>query len=90
VQSKPIDGAIAEAVRRFASANPQSLAQHERAARVMPGGNARSVLYSAPFPITLVAGRKSRVISLDGREYIDFLDAIGDFIGSRAALFDGS
>ncbi len=76
VQSKPIDGAIAEAVRRFAAANPRSLAQHERAARVLPGGNTRTVLYSAPFPITLVAGRGSRVLSLDGRNYIDFL---GDY-----------
>ncbi len=76
VQSNPIDGAIADAVRRFASANRQSLAQHERAARVLPGGNTRSVLYSAPFPITLVAGRGARVRSLDGREYIDFL---GDY-----------
>ena len=76
LHSKPIDGAIAEAVRRFASTNPQSRAQHERAARVLPGGNTRTVLYSAPFPVTLVSGRGSRVRSLDGREYIDFL---GDY-----------
>ncbi len=56
VQSNPIDGAIADAVRRFASGNRQSLAQHERSARVLPGGNTRSVRYSAPFPITLFGG----------------------------------
>jgi glutamate-1-semialdehyde 2,1-aminomutase len=65
--------ALEEAGLRFRAANPQSLAQHERAIRCMPGGNTRSVLFNDPFPITLVGGKEARVRSLDGREYLDFL-----------------
>jgi glutamate-1-semialdehyde 2,1-aminomutase len=73
LQNEAIERALAESVERFTSANPQSLAQHRRAARVLPGGNTRTVLFAAPFPLTLVSGREARVVSLDGREYIDFL-----------------
>jgi glutamate-1-semialdehyde 2,1-aminomutase len=71
--SKAIDSAVAEAVERYTCSNLKSLAQHQRAARVLPGGNTRTVLFAAPFPITLVSGHEARVVSLDGREYIDFL-----------------
>src|SRR5690606_15318633 len=65
--------ALAAAVQRYTEANPQSLAQHRKAAAVMPGGNTRTVLYAEPFPITLVKGSGCTVTSLDGREYVDFL-----------------
>jgi glutamate-1-semialdehyde 2,1-aminomutase len=75
-QAKGLDDALSEAVKRFVSANPKSRAQHERASLVLPGGNTRSVLFTSPFPITLVSGREARVVSLDGREYLDYL---GDY-----------
>lgn len=64
---------LQEAIRRFVQSNPRSQQQHARAASVLPGGNTRTVLFADPFPIALVSAAGARVISLDGREYVDFL-----------------
>ncbi|WP_028601210.1 aspartate aminotransferase family protein [Ottowia thiooxydans] len=71
--SAAIQLAIAEAKSRYRASNPKSLAQHQKAARVLPGGNTRTVLFSDPFPITLTSAEGCRVTSLDGRTYTDFL-----------------
>lgn len=68
-----IQRAIDEAKICYRASNPKSLAQHQKAARVLPGGNTRTVLFSDPFPITLTSAEGCRVTSLDGRTYIDFL-----------------
>ena len=68
-----IDACLIEAAKRFQLANPNSLAQHERATHFMPGGNTRTVLFNAPFPITLVNGHGAHVRSADQTEYLDFL-----------------
>ena len=39
----------------------------------MPGGNTRTVLHYAPFPIGIARGEGCRLWDLDGAEYIDFL-----------------
>jgi glutamate-1-semialdehyde 2,1-aminomutase len=71
--NKRVGRALAEAKERYRQANPKSLAQHERAAEVMPGGNTRTVIFTDPFPLTLVTGKDARVRSLDGHWYRDFL-----------------
>jgi len=71
--TQKINTALAEAKERYKQANPKSLAQHKRAAEVLPGGNTRTVIFSEPFPITLVQGKDARVQSLDGDWYRDFL-----------------
>ncbi len=68
-----LDTALAEAVRGYLDANPQSIARHEAAKASMPGGNTRSVLHYAPCPLTVARGAGCRIWSLDGGEYIDFL-----------------
>ena len=68
-----LDTALQDAVARYVAANPQSKEHHVRAARVLPGGNTRSSIFSHPFPIVLTGGRGARLTSLDGREYLDFL-----------------
>jgi glutamate-1-semialdehyde 2,1-aminomutase len=68
-----IQRALDEAKASYRANNPKSLAQHQKAARVLPGGNTRTVLFSDPFPITLASAEGCRVTSLDGRTYIDFL-----------------
>ncbi len=75
-QNQAIARALADAKSRYVAANPLSQEQHRKAAKVLPGGNTRTVLFSEPFPITLASGRGCRVTSLDGQEYIDFL---GDY-----------
>ena len=72
-QTQALDKALSAAKARYSVENPLSLAQHHKAAKVLPGGNTRSVLFSEPFPITLIAGRGASVTSLDGRDYIDFM-----------------
>ena len=39
----------------------------------MPGGNTRTVLHYAPFPIGIARGEGCRLWDLDGAEYVDFL-----------------
>lgn len=68
-----IQRALDEAKNSYRANNPKSLAQHQKAARVLPGGNTRTVLFSDPFPLTLASAEGCRVTSLDGRTYIDFL-----------------
>jgi glutamate-1-semialdehyde 2,1-aminomutase len=61
---------------RFAAANPRSLAQHERARRVLPAGHSRQTLLYPPFPVTVVGGKGARFHDLDGHAY---LNLVGDF-----------
>ncbi len=73
VHTLAISQALLAAKERYTAENQLSLAQHRKAAKVLPGGNTRTALFSEPFPITLVAGRDARVTSLDGRDYTDFM-----------------
>lgn len=43
------------------------------ASEVMPGGNTRSVLYYAPFPLGVACGQGCYLMDLDGHRYVDFL-----------------
>jgi glutamate-1-semialdehyde 2,1-aminomutase len=64
---------LAEAERRYVERNPESRRLHEERARVMPGGNTRSVIHQSPFPLTIVRGEGARLTDADGHEYLDFL-----------------
>ncbi|KAH8693332.1 glutamate-1-semialdehyde 2,1-aminomutase [Phaeosphaeriaceae sp. PMI808] len=55
----------------FERRNVRSFKLHEAAARSLPGGNTRSVLHTAPFPIFLKNGRGYHVTSEDGNTYVD-------------------
>lgn len=67
------DTALADAQAHFTAARPKTHALHARAKAVMPGGNTRTVLYHAPFPIRIEHAEGSRITDLDGHHYIDFL-----------------
>jgi glutamate-1-semialdehyde 2,1-aminomutase len=69
----PIDSALAEAVASFVVKRPKTAALHERARAVMPGGNTRSVLYSAPFPIRIERAQGQNLFDVDGHTYTDFV-----------------
>src|SRR5690606_13747246 len=83
-QTQSVHAALQDAHARYAAANPKSHAQHVSAAHYMPGGNTRTVLFSDPFPITLVSADGCHVESADGMRYIDYL---GEF---TAGLFGHS
>ncbi|MET3389728.1 glutamate-1-semialdehyde 2,1-aminomutase [Variovorax sp. 1140] len=68
-----IDQALAAAHRRFTEVNPASLRQFEEQARYMPGANSRSVLFYAPFPLTIARGEGATLWDADGHRYADFI-----------------
>ncbi|HEY8210993.1 MAG TPA: aminotransferase class III-fold pyridoxal phosphate-dependent enzyme [Myxococcaceae bacterium] len=67
-----LDLALAEAADRFRRKRPKTAALHDRARAVLPGGNTRSVLYTAPFPIRVERGEGARLFDIDGHAYLDF------------------
>src|SRR5688572_21043707 len=68
-----IDHALAEAHRRFTDGNPASRRQFDEQARYMPGANSRSVLFYAPFPLTIAKGEGAALWDADGHRYADFI-----------------
>lgn len=68
-----IEAALAEAHATYTARNPQSLARHQAATEVMPGGNTRTVLYNPPFPLGIARGESCYLWDLDGHRYVDFL-----------------
>lgn len=59
---------------RFTAANPNGLAQWQRACEALPGGNTRTVLFYSPFPLTMARGEGAYLWDLDGHRYADFLN----------------
>jgi len=72
----PLQHVVAAARARYRERHPASAAQLQAAAGALPGGNTRSVLYFAPFPLTMVRGDGCRLWDADGHAY---LDALGEF-----------
>jgi glutamate-1-semialdehyde 2,1-aminomutase len=66
------------------AATPQSASArlHERARKVMPGGNSRTTVFTAPHPLYAKSGHGCRLTDVDGAERIDF-------IGNYTALIHG-
>jgi glutamate-1-semialdehyde 2,1-aminomutase len=68
-----VDTALGLAERRYADAHPKSRAQIQRAAKVMPGGNTRTILFFQPFPVVIKRSEGCRIWDIDGNDYVDFL-----------------
>ncbi len=73
LRNADIDTALTEAKEAYVTRNPKSFARFVEATAVMPGGNTRTVLHYAPFPIGIARGEGCRLWDLDGAEYVDFL-----------------
>ena len=71
-----IDVALASTRERYVKSNPKSKAAHEKAKKVFPGGNTRSVLHFDPFPLTMERGEGAELWDIDGHRYFDF---VGEF-----------
>ncbi|MGY3371964.1 glutamate-1-semialdehyde aminotransferase [Bradyrhizobium sp. GM2.4] len=65
--------ALTDAEERYSRQHPLSRAHMERAARFMPAGNTRSVLFFKPFPLVVKESSGCRVQDLEGNDYVDFL-----------------
>ena len=68
-----IDAALNEAKEQYVARNPLSLARYVEATAVMPGGNTRTVLHYAPFPLAMARAEGCRMWDMDGHEFVDFL-----------------
>ncbi len=64
----------AEIYARYEGRTPGSRARHERARRVLPGGETRSSTWFAPYPTTMVAGAGAWLRDCDGNRYLDMLN----------------
>jgi glutamate-1-semialdehyde 2,1-aminomutase len=73
LRNSNIDAALNDAKEAYVTSAPRSLARYVEATTVMPGGNTRTVLHYAPFPLAMVRAEGCRIWDVDGREYIDFL-----------------
>lgn len=75
--SRPdLDAALAEATARYRAQNPASERLLAEAADALPAGNTRSVLFYAPFPLSMARGEGCHLWDADGHRY---LDALGEF-----------
>jgi glutamate-1-semialdehyde 2,1-aminomutase len=61
-------------IDQYRKTHPRSEKFHERAAKVMPGGDTRSVTYFDPYPCFIESGSGCRIYDVDGNEYLDFLN----------------
>lgn len=68
-----ISDALNEAMSQYAAMRPKTKLLHERATAVMPGGNTRSVLFTAPFPVRALKAEGSTITDVDGHSYLDLL-----------------
>src|SRR5207237_8242743 len=64
---------VAAAERRYVERNPESRRLHQERAKVMPGGNTRTIIHVEPFPLTIVRGEDAKLTDAHGHEYVDFL-----------------
>lgn len=77
MSSSAIESSLSELVTAakasYASFNPKSQERWQSATRAMPGGNTRSVLFFAPFPLCMERGEGSYLYDADGHRYVDLL-----------------
>ncbi|KAI2635398.1 class III aminotransferase [Xylaria nigripes] len=71
-----IGNAYVQAEARYEAANPLSRVAHETAVSSLPGGNTRSVLYWAPYPLCISSADGYMLCDADGHTYVDLL---GDY-----------
>ena len=73
LEARLLESSLAAASDAYARANPESARRYQAATAAMPGGNTRSVLYYAPFPLCIVRGEGSALWDADGHRYTDML-----------------
>ena len=57
----------------WAAANPRSMALHERARRVIPGGITHDVRHARPFPVSIASASGSHKTDADGHDLVCYV-----------------
>jgi glutamate-1-semialdehyde 2,1-aminomutase len=68
-----LSAALDDAQANYVAGRPKSKAAHLEAGEFMPGGNTRTVLHYAPFPIRVVHGEGQKITDADGITYVNML-----------------
>jgi hypothetical protein len=63
---------LAAARAKFVQRNPRSLELHQKAIESLPGGNTRTLLHTAPFPLCMKSGKGYQVTDEDGHTQVIF------------------
>jgi glutamate-1-semialdehyde 2,1-aminomutase len=61
---------LSAAEERFVQRNPKSLECHQKAVKSLPGGNTRSLLHTAPFPLFMKSGKGHELTDEDGHTWV--------------------
>ena len=72
-RNQTLDDAVSEARDTYAERRPKTRAAHVTAAKSMPGGNTRTVLFHGPFPICIAKGEGAHITDVDGHSYLNLL-----------------
>ncbi len=82
--STSLEAAVVAAKERFVNRNPNSRRLYDEACESLPGGNTRTLLYSAPFPLCMKKGEGYQVLDEDDHVYVNFrLSDCGVFFFAR-------
>ncbi|KAJ5516385.1 hypothetical protein N7527_007945 [Penicillium freii] len=68
-----MDSALRDAVTRFIQRHPESQRLHRLSLESLPGGNTRTLLHTAPFPVFMRKGEGSELWDEDGNKYVDLV-----------------
>ena len=68
----------------YRAADSRSAQLFERAKKVLPGGNTRTTLYEAPYPIYAARGRGATITDVEGQERLDFINNYTSLIHGHA------
>jgi len=61
-----MESALQHAVTQFIELHPESRRLHELALKSLPGGNTRTLLHTAPFPVFMRKGEDCQLWDEDG------------------------
>lgn len=73
-----------EILADFRARTPGSAARHERARRVMPGGDTRTVAFHAPYPVYMDRTSGVDLTDVDGHGYLDVLNNYTSLVHGHA------
>ncbi|MDA8253907.1 MAG: aspartate aminotransferase family protein [Rhodospirillales bacterium] len=79
-----MDGGVQAERNSYPEGAPNSRALHERAKRVLPGGNTRTTVYMRPFPLYAARGEGCRIWDVDGVARIDCINNFTALIHGHA------
>jgi glutamate-1-semialdehyde 2,1-aminomutase len=84
MQSDRLDEIIAAEEKRFVERSPRAVAAHREALVHLAGGVASSLQVTQPSPVWASHGKGSRLIDLDGNEYVDLNNGYGALVVGHA------